>query len=158
MGWSSVSMTACYAWGVGLYCAGSLAGHFGRCSISTCRTRQESNSPAVAQIPLRPGNMQPRWYRKMCAVPDPVRTRRVSPHISHPRCHHSRNDFPFPAQDPTPAQCLHKPCPPPYTHFLLQLIQMLQARQHNLFARLLDLPRQKHLVENRVDLSSIVVN
>ena len=28
----------------------------------------------------------------------------------------------------------------------LQLIQMLQPRQHHLFTRLLNLPRQKHLI------------
>ena len=34
---------------------------------------------------------------------------------------------------------------PPIIH-LLQLIQMRQPRQHNLFTRLLDLSRQKHLI------------
>ena len=29
---------------------------------------------------------------------------------------------------------------------------MLQPSQHNLLTRLLDLPRQKHLIQNRIDL------
>jgi len=32
---------------------------------------------------------------------------------------------------------------------------MLQPRQHNLLTRLLDLPRQKHLVQNRINLIKI---
>jgi hypothetical protein len=35
---------------------------------------------------------------------------------------------------------------------LLQLIQMLQPRQHHLFARLLDLAGQEHLIQDSVDL------
>lgn len=42
---------------------------------------------------------------------------------------------------------------PPTRAPSLQLIQMLQPRQHNLLARLLNLPRQEHLVQYRVDLS-----
>lgn len=36
----------------------------------------------------------------------------------------------------------------------LQFIQVLQPRQHNLLTRLLNLTRQKHLVENRIHLNT----
>ena len=37
--------------------------------------------------------------------------------------------------------------------FSLQLVQMLQPRQHNLLTRLLDLTRQEYLIEDGVNLS-----
>ena len=37
----------------------------------------------------------------------------------------------------------------------IQLIQMLQPRQHNLLTRLLDLPGQKHLIQNRINLIKV---
>ena len=48
--------------------------------------------------------------------------------------------LPFPFSE----QCTHTPS--------LQLVQMLQPRQHNLLTRLLDFARQEHLIEYRVDL------
>lgn len=45
--------------------------------------------------------------------------------------------------------------PPPGIPPLLQLIQMFQPRQHDLLARLLNLPRQKNLVQDRVHLVEI---
>ena len=44
------------------------------------------------------------------------------------------------------------PIPPPPS---LQLIQMLQPRQHHLLTRLLNLARQKNLIQNRVHLVEI---
>lgn len=38
---------------------------------------------------------------------------------------------------------------------LLQFVQMLQPRQNNLLTRLLNLPRQKHLVQNGIDLVKV---
>lgn len=37
--------------------------------------------------------------------------------------------------------------------YLLQLIQMLQSRQHDLFTCFLNLACKEHLVENRIDLN-----
>ena len=41
---------------------------------------------------------------------------------------------------------------PETLHALLQFIQMLQPCQHNLLAGLLDLTRQKHLIQDRINL------
>lgn len=43
----------------------------------------------------------------------------------------------------------------PFLYTSLQLIQMFQPRQHNLLARLLNLARQKDLIEDGVDLVKI---
>jgi hypothetical protein len=45
----------------------------------------------------------------------------------------------------------------PHHHLLplFQFIQMLQPRQNNLLTRLLNLPRQKHLVEDSIDLVKV---
>ena len=44
------------------------------------------------------------------------------------------------------------PCPSINIWYLLQLIQMLQSRQHDLFTCFLNLACKEHLVENRIHL------
>ena len=59
---------------------------------------------------------------------------------------------------PTPSLCNHTRSSnshKPPTNSSFQLIQMFQPRQHNLLTRLLNLPRQKHFIENRIDLYPI---
>jgi len=44
-------------------------------------------------------------------------------------------------------------CKPTTAHQLLEFVQMLQPRQHNLFTRLFNLSGQEHFVKDSVNLS-----
>jgi hypothetical protein len=41
----------------------------------------------------------------------------------------------------------------PTCTLLLKFVQMLQPRQHNLFTRLFNLPRQENFIQNSINLS-----
>ncbi len=81
---------------------------------------------------------------------DAVTTAIVSECPSPPPFLRNSEQYPAPRILPNATQCPKHNTPPPS----LELIKMLQPRQHHLLTRLLDLPSQKHLIQNGIDLSS----